>query len=152
MNSRSRNVSQSSKEGWISSRKKKGRQIDKLFISFLASFVQRRQTPKRLTKHHPDADCCHRILPHHRDTSHDHHCASHTFYEVGFFNLYRHTLYDIHLLLNGFIYIKHVSKISFSFSFIVMDYNIAKNIVLVINAFICFSYPFNFAIYCGMSR
>lgn len=42
--------------------------------------------------------------------------------------------------------------ILFSFGFFLLDYNIAKNIVLAINALICFSYPFNFAIYCGMSR
>ena len=33
-----------------------------------------------------------------------------------------------------------------------MDYEVAKNIVLIINALICLSYPVNFAIYCGMSR
>ena len=33
-----------------------------------------------------------------------------------------------------------------------LDYEVAKNIVLIINALICLSYPVNFAIYCGMSR
>ena len=33
-----------------------------------------------------------------------------------------------------------------------LDYDVAKNIVLIINALICLSYPVNFAIYCGMSR
>ena len=33
-----------------------------------------------------------------------------------------------------------------------MNYEVAENIVLVINAVICLSYPLNFAIYCGMSR
>ena len=33
-----------------------------------------------------------------------------------------------------------------------MDYNLTKNIVLVINLCIYLSYPLNFAIYCGMSR
>ena len=42
--------------------------------------------------------------------------------------------------------------VSFSFSFSFMDYDVAKSIILVINAFICFSFPLNFAIYCGMSR
>jgi hypothetical protein len=49
-------------------------------------------------------------------------------------------LYFLRLMIN----------LSFSFSFI--DYNAVKNIILIINAFICFSYPLNFAIYCGMSR
>ena len=43
------------------------------------------------------------------------------------------------------------SLISFSF-YTFLDYEVAKNIVLVINALICLSYPVNFAIYCGMSR
>ena len=33
-----------------------------------------------------------------------------------------------------------------------LDYNLTKNIVLVINLCIYLSYPLNFAIYCGMSR
>ena len=43
------------------------------------------------------------------------------------------------------------SLTSFSF-YTFLDYEVAKNIVLVINALICLSYPVNFAIYCGMSR
>ena len=39
-----------------------------------------------------------------------------------------------------------------SFHLQLMDYYIAKNIVLIINVLICASYPFNFAIYCGMSK
>ena len=39
-----------------------------------------------------------------------------------------------------------------SFGLHLIDYDIAKNIVIVINVLICFSFPFNFAIYCGMSR
>lgn len=33
-----------------------------------------------------------------------------------------------------------------------MDYNVAQKLVLIINVLICASYPFNFAIYCGMSK
>ena len=33
-----------------------------------------------------------------------------------------------------------------------MDYDLAKNIILMINVCICISYPVNFGIYCGMSR
>ncbi len=33
-----------------------------------------------------------------------------------------------------------------------MNYDLAKNIILMINVCICISYPVNFAIYCGMSR
>ena len=40
----------------------------------------------------------------------------------------------------------------YSFHLQLMDYYIAKNIVLIINVLICASYPFNFAIYCGMSK
>ena len=43
------------------------------------------------------------------------------------------------------------SLMYFSF-YTFLDYEVAKNIVLVINALICLSYPVNFAIYCGMSR
>ena len=41
------------------------------------------------------------------------------------------------------------SRLSF---YTFLDYEVAKNIVLIINALICLSYPVNFAIYCGMSR
>ena len=40
----------------------------------------------------------------------------------------------------------------FSLNLELLDYSIAKNIVIILNVLICFSYPFNFAIYCGMSR
>jgi neuromedin U receptor 1 len=43
-------------------------------------------------------------------------------------------------------------QLNFSCRFNFMNYYVAKNIVLVSNAIICFSYPLNFAIYCGMSR
>ena len=33
-----------------------------------------------------------------------------------------------------------------------LDYELAGNICLIINAVICFCFPLNFAIYCGMSR
>ena len=39
-----------------------------------------------------------------------------------------------------------------SFGLIVLDYDIAKDIVIIINVLICVSFPVNFAIYCGMSR
>ena len=39
-----------------------------------------------------------------------------------------------------------------SFHLQIMDYNVAQKLVLIINVLICASYPFNFAIYCGMSK
>ena len=60
-----------------------------------------------------------------------------------------HTLSNRLLLLT--FYENTITRIN-SFRLNFMDYYVAKNIVLIINAFICFSYPLNFAIYCGMSR
>ena len=39
-----------------------------------------------------------------------------------------------------------------SFPMPLLDYNVASNICLVINAFICLFFPLNFAVYCGMSQ
>ena len=39
-----------------------------------------------------------------------------------------------------------------SFLMPLLDYNVASNICLVINAFICLFFPLNFAVYCGMSQ
>ena len=61
----------------------------------------------------------------------------------------------LHTLSNRFLVIcNHTSSSNgafFSF-YTFLDYDVAKNIVLIINALICLSYPVNFAIYCGMSR
>ena len=47
--------------------------------------------------------------------------------------------------------LKTLSIIS-SFMMPLLDYTVASNICLVINAFICLFFPLNFAVYCGMSQ
>ena len=60
----------------------------------------------------------------------------------------------LHTLSNrcGSCYTFHMLIILISITITFMDYHVVKNIILIINTFICFSYPLNFAIYCGMSR
>ena len=46
-----------------------------------------------------------------------------------------------------------IVSLSYFFSFhILLDYDLASNVTLIINVVICLFYPLNFAIYCGMSR
>ena len=59
----------------------------------------------------------------------------------------------LHTLSNRFkmSFSRNISSSSCSFN-LFLDYEVASNIIHIINTFMCFTYPLNFAIYCGMSR
>ena len=102
-----------------------------------------------------DARCCDRRLRHRRDPALCDRPAPHHLLEVIFWNIDIVILILLHIILWYF-------EIFFSNRFIganqyfsiveFLDYPLANKITLFINVFISFSYPINFAIYCGMSR
>ena len=59
----------------------------------------------------------------------------------------------LHVLSTRYPILMRSFLVAFFVSFVpLLNYNVASNICLVINAFICLFFPLNFAIYCGMSQ